>query len=101
MPALVLGLLGIATVAVAVELRFRSAITGRLAATERRLAALMAHVGMPDDAVDLTDVTALVARGRTVEAVTLYRRLTGAGLVGAKNAVDDLARRHRDQTGEA
>ena len=39
---------------------------------------------------DLTEVAALVRQNRKIEAIKLYRELTGAGLKEAKEAVDRL-----------
>ena len=39
---------------------------------------------------DLTEVSALVRQNRKIEAIKLYRELTGAGLKEAKEVVDRL-----------
>lgn len=59
-----------------------------LARIERKLDALIAHLGIetPDDG--LAEVRKLIAAGRKIEAIKRYREITGAGLAEAKSAVD-------------
>lgn len=66
----------------------------RQRAVEERLAAIAAHLGVaePDHH---SEVVALVADGRPVEAIRAHRRLTGAGLAESKRFVDEIARRDR------
>jgi ribosomal protein L7/L12 len=82
-------------VAAATVVRFRAAVVRRLEAVEQEVAALARHVGMSPTEPDTSDVTAALAKGMDVEAVRLYRLRTGAGLVEAKQAVDEIARRAR------
>ncbi|MGW0393392.1 hypothetical protein ACWDYJ_21325 [Streptomyces sp. NPDC003042] len=59
---------------------------------ERRLGLVLDHFGIEEpEPAGLDDVRALVRDGRTVEAIKAYRRITGAGLVEAKRAVEALA----------
>lgn len=40
-------------------------------------------------------VLAAIQRGKMIDAIKIYRQMTGLGLREAKNAVDDIARRQR------
>ncbi|MFC7303833.1 ribosomal protein L7/L12 [Streptomyces monticola] len=63
----------------------------RVARVERKLDAVMAHLGIsePDPlGTELSRVTDLLDRGRKIEAIKVYREVTGAGLKEAKDAVD-------------
>lgn len=91
--ALVVGSLAIVMVAAAAILRFRDETVTRLAAIERRLTAIMQHLGVPEQEPETADIIAHLDGGRTAEAVRVYRRRTGTGLIEAKKAVDDIDRR--------
>lgn len=65
----------------------------RLAAVERKLDAVLDHLGIDRERPELRTVEELLAQGKTVAAVKAYRDATGAGLVEAKTAVDRLAER--------
>jgi ribosomal protein L7/L12 len=63
----------------------------RLRIIERKLDAIMAHLGIAqasDD--DIAEVRQLAANGRKIEAIKLYRQQTGCGLAEAKAFVDAL-----------
>jgi len=60
---------------------------------QRQLDAIMKHLGLPEPPVSRPgalspQVAALIAAGRTVEAIKLYRQETGEGLKQAKAAVE-------------
>ncbi|MFI6147239.1 hypothetical protein [Streptomyces sp. NPDC051109] len=58
---------------------------------ERRLGLLLDHFGIVEpEPAGLDEVRALARDGRTVEAVRVYRRITGADLLEAKQAVEAL-----------
>jgi ribosomal protein L7/L12 len=60
----------------------------QLTRIERKLDLVLQHLGvqMPDD--ELEEVRSLMAAGQKIEAIKAYRRITGAGLAEAKNAVE-------------
>jgi ribosomal protein L7/L12 len=82
-------------VTAAAVVRSNAAVVRRLDAIEQEVAGLARQVGMPPSEPDTTDVVAALAKGQDVEAVRLYRLRTGAGLVEAKQTVDEIARRAR------
>jgi len=60
---------------------------------QRQLDAIMKHLGLSERPVSRpgalsTQVAALVAAGRKIEAIKLYRQETGEGLKQAKAAVE-------------
>lgn len=73
----------------------------RVAELERKVEELYRRLGTAEPgfggnaaAADPRIIEALRS-GNQIQAVKLYRELTGAGLAEAKNAIDDLARLHR------
>ena len=64
-----------------------SASMGRL---ERKIDALLKHSGIDLTAAAMREAQALVKAGRKIEAIKLYRELTGVGLAEAKDAVEKL-----------
>lgn len=78
-------------------------LSARLERVERKLDALLEQLGIaPEDVVPdpvsdprFGEVRELVAAGRKIEAIKVYRELTGAGLFDAKVAVDEMERRGR------
>ena len=64
----------------------------RLAVLERKLDAIVEHLGVVVPEPRYPEVERLLADGQRVAAIKRYRELTGAGLVAAKDAVDELAR---------
>ncbi|MFI1203843.1 ribosomal protein L7/L12 [Streptomyces sp. BHT-5-2] len=61
----------------------------RLARLERKVDLVMAHLGVeevPD--ARMAEIDALLAQDKKIAAIKLYRELTGAGLVEAKEAVE-------------
>lgn len=65
----------------------------RLALIERKLDAVLDHLGVEVPEPHLQQVEALLGRGKTIEAIKAYREATGAGLREAKEAVDRLSGR--------
>ncbi len=72
----------------------------RLARVEAKLDRLLAGLHLepppaPAPAADPLDPVRALARdpARTIEAIKLYREITGAGLKEAKDAVDQMTRR--------
>jgi ribosomal protein L7/L12 len=61
----------------------------RLARIERKLDVLLAHAGAaePEDA-RMAEVDALLRNDKKIQAIKIYRDVTGAGLVEAKEAVE-------------
>jgi ribosomal protein L7/L12 len=64
----------------------------RLAAVERKLDLVMAHLGIHEPEPDA--VLRELRAGRKIQAIKIYREVTGAGLRDAKEAVEALARQH-------
>ncbi|WP_431990424.1 hypothetical protein [Streptomyces albogriseolus] len=63
----------------------------RVARVERKLDAVMRHVGLEEEVPRRDEILALVRDGKQVQAVKLYREATGAGLLEAKQAVDAMS----------
>lgn len=56
---------------------------------ERKLDVVMGHLGLAEpEPAGMAEVDELVRAGKKVEAIKLYRELTGAGLREARDAVD-------------
>ena len=75
----------------------RSQRTGReaarLAAIERKLDAVMHHLGIEEPvAAEDPEVVAHLVKGEKIHAIKIYRDRTGAGLAEAKDAVERIAR---------
>ena len=71
----------------------------RIAALERKISQLYQRLGQeePTDVVASEDprLIELVQAGNEMQAVKLYRELTGAGLAESKQAVDELIDTYR------
>jgi ribosomal protein L7/L12 len=76
--------------------------TEALARIERKLDLVMQHLGLHDSAFHhaappgpdpLTEVLALIAQGKKIQAIKVYRERTGVGLKEAKDAVERLETR--------
>ncbi|HLM30772.1 MAG TPA: hypothetical protein VK326_03830 [Solirubrobacterales bacterium] len=71
----------------------------RIAALERKISQLYQRLGReePTDVVASEDprLIELVQAGNEMQAVKLYRELTGAGLAESKQAVDELIDTYR------
>ena len=66
----------------------------RLALIERKLDAVLDHLGVEVPEPHLQQVEALLRRGKTIEAIKACREATGAGIREAKEAVDRLSPRN-------
>ncbi|GAA2274531.1 hypothetical protein GCM10010415_47360 [Streptomyces atrovirens] len=62
----------------------------RAARVERKLDAVMEHLGLREEIPGRDEILDLVRRGKKIQAIKLYRENTGADLVEAKQAVDRL-----------
>ena len=58
----------------------------RIAYLERRVSELSKQLGIEE--APLTDVQELIAQGRKINAIKLYREQTGAGLAASKDAAE-------------
>jgi len=85
-------LLGLASSANSRREQLRTA--ARLAAIERNLDAVVAHLGITVRERELPEVLRLIFADRRVAAIRAYRDETGAGLLEARNAVDAIAAQH-------
>jgi hypothetical protein len=56
----------------------------RLALIERKLDAVLDHLGVEVPEPHLQQVEAMLRRGKTIEAIKAYREATGAGLRGGQ-----------------
>ena len=65
----------------------------RLAELQRTVDALAEHLGVTVPEPQHPEVERLLAAGQQVAAVKAYRQATGADLLTARNAVEELARR--------
>uniref|UniRef100_A0AAU2JUE5 Ribosomal protein L7/L12 C-terminal domain-containing protein n=1 Tax=Streptomyces sp. NBC_00049 TaxID=2903617 RepID=A0AAU2JUE5_9ACTN len=73
-----------------VTLRMK-ALENRADRLERRLGLVLTHLGIEEpEPAGMDEVRALLRDGRTIEAIKVYRRITGAGLAEAKNAVEAI-----------
>ena len=64
----------------------------RLAALERKVDAVVDHLGVVVPEPRYPEVERLLAQGQQVAAIRAYRQATGADLLTARDAVDELAR---------
>ncbi|WIM99762.1 ribosomal protein L7/L12 [Actinoplanes oblitus] len=89
-------LLPLMLVVLVVAIGRRSAVdhrVHRLAAIERKLDLIMAHLGIHEPEPDVPGmVLQELLAGRKIQAIKEYREATGAGLKEAKDAVELLAR---------
>jgi ribosomal protein L7/L12 len=65
----------------------------RLALVERKLDAVLDHLGVEVSEPHLQRVEALLGQGKTIQAIKAYREATGADLREAKEVVDRLSER--------
>jgi ribosomal protein L7/L12 len=65
----------------------------RLALVERKLDAVLHHLGVELPEPHLDEVHGLLGQGKTIQAIKAYREATGVGLREAKEAVDRLSGR--------
>jgi hypothetical protein len=88
------GILVLVAVGVSVNRREPERHQVRLALVERKLDALLDHLGVEVPEPHLQQVEAMLRQGKTVQAIKAYREATGAGLREAKDAVDRLSARN-------
>ncbi|MFG2713658.1 hypothetical protein ACGFX2_24310 [Streptomyces goshikiensis] len=88
---LLLALIGTAAwITATVSLRMK-ALERRADRLEHRLGLVLDHFGIEEpEPAGLDEVRALARDGRTIEAIRVYRRVTGADLGEAKRAVEAL-----------
>ncbi|MGW1887057.1 ribosomal protein L7/L12 [Streptomyces sp. NPDC001970] len=67
-----------------------SRLDRRIGAIERKVDLVLEHLGIRDTGPELARVAGLVREGRKIEAIKVYRQLTGAGLKEAKEAVERM-----------
>jgi ribosomal protein L7/L12 len=99
MPGVDYTLIGLGTAAILVLMAITASTSRReserhqlrLALIERKLDAVLDHLGIEVPEPHLQQVEALLRRGRSIEAIKAYREATGAGLREAKEAVDRLS----------
>ncbi|MET8950419.1 ribosomal protein L7/L12 [Streptomyces sp. NPDC004393] len=84
----VLGVLLLTTV-IGAEGRIRGA-DRRVARLEQKLDLILDRMGLDAADAALDGVTALVREGKRIQAIKLYREVTGAGLKEAKEAVERM-----------
>ncbi|WP_222194623.1 hypothetical protein [Modestobacter italicus] len=87
-----LGLLVLARAEV-VAARRRGRTAAQLAALERKVDAIAEHLGVVVPDPHHPEVVLLLDQGQQVAAIKQYREETGADLLTAKNAVEEMARR--------
>jgi Ribosomal protein L7/L12 C-terminal domain len=63
-------------------------LAGRLDRLERKVDLILDHLGIDPARLLPPGVAELIAQGRKIEAIKLYRERTGAGLAEAKTAVE-------------
>ena len=81
-------LVGIGNTATARRDRLRT--DARLHTMDQKLDAVIAHLGVQIQEPQYPEVEALIREKKHIDAVRLYRNQTGADLLTAKNAVDEL-----------
>jgi ribosomal protein L7/L12 len=65
----------------------------RVARVERKLDLILDHLGLQADEPRMDEVLVLLRNGKKIEAIKVYREITGEGLKEAKDAVERLAER--------
>ncbi|MEK2475568.1 hypothetical protein [Streptomyces noursei] len=86
--ALAVFVLAVAVLASATDRRTKP-LERRMARLEQKVDLLMAHLGVEEvEDPRMAEVDALLAKGKTVHAIKVYREVTGAGLAEAKEAVE-------------
>ena len=61
----------------------------RLLILERKINLILNHLGIKDD-IQKGTVQELILRGQKIQAIKLYREISGVGLKEAKEAVDQM-----------
>lgn len=77
-----------------------AALQRRVGLLERKVAYLMEHLGLEFDEDKAyggvnPEVLEAVRRNNIIEAIKVYREITGVGLKEAKDAVEDIAARYK------
>jgi ribosomal protein L7/L12 len=73
----------------------------RVAQLEQKVSELFRRIGEPEPGFDRAAsaeddrVIEAIRAGNEIEAIKIYRGLTGTGLAEAKQAVDEIARLHK------
>ncbi len=62
----------------------------RVARVERKLDLVLDHLGLEGEDPRMGEVLSLVRTDKKIQAIKVYREITGAGLKEAKDAVDRL-----------
>ncbi|KUO21268.1 ribosomal protein L7/L12 [Streptomyces dysideae] len=62
----------------------------RVARIERKLDLILDHLGLGEDEPRMAEVAALRRDGKTIQAIKVYREVTGVGLKEAKEAVERM-----------
>ncbi|MET8679626.1 ribosomal protein L7/L12 [Streptomyces sp. NPDC004647] len=68
-------------------------IDRRIARVERKVDLVMGHLGIRDADPEMDQVGALLLDGKKLQAIKVYREVTGAELKEAKDAVERMATR--------
>jgi ribosomal protein L7/L12 len=75
-------------------------VQSRIARTDQRVARIgrkvdliIDHLGLRENDPDLEEVVSLLRDGKKIQAIKVYREVTGEGLKEAKDAVEALERR--------
>ncbi|WP_128433927.1 ribosomal protein L7/L12 [Streptomyces cyaneus] len=63
----------------------------RVARVERKLDLILDHLGLGADDPRMGEVLVLLRNGKKIQAIKVYREITGAGLKEAKDAVERMA----------
>lgn len=63
----------------------------RIARIEHKVDLILDHLGLREDVPAMGQVAELARGGRKIEAIKVYREMTGAGLREAKEAVDRIS----------
>lgn len=79
--------------------RERARSAARLDELHRKVDAIAEHLDVGLPVADHADLVALIAQGRTVDAVRTHRRQSGAGLAEAAQFVQELGRSGPRQVG--
>jgi ribosomal protein L7/L12 len=74
--------------------RERARTNRRLADIERKVDAIITHLGVVVREPDQPEVRRLIQQGRKIQAIKLARERSGTDLATAKRFVDDLAREY-------
>ncbi|MFE5816080.1 ribosomal protein L7/L12 [Streptomyces sp. NPDC056479] len=68
-----------------------SRVDRRVARVERKLDLIIDHLGLREDDPRMQEVVTLLRSDKKIQAIKVYREITGAGLKEAKDAVERMA----------